>query len=145
MIINNILTKIYFCIPEIFWTNEQISILVQNHRLNLCSRAVNSQRLFVIKMLVWNVRIKAFWYLNKFLVIKRTIFIKLFLLKRTLKFTSRKAYNNLVWNFELSNSEQNIFAPNFKWWKRNFSIRLFGAFGDDLSVKITPKPRGMNQ
>ena len=47
---------------------------VQNHLLNLCSSAVNSQMLLgycVVKKLVWNVRIKDFWYttvvINSFL------------------------------------------------------------------------------
>ena len=36
---------------------------VFEHLLNLCSRFVNSQRLFYSKQkLVWDVRIKAFWY-----------------------------------------------------------------------------------
>ena len=35
---------------------------VQNHLLNLCSCVVNSQRLFVVKKLLLNIRIKAFWY-----------------------------------------------------------------------------------
>ena len=34
-----------FCIPEIFKTNVLNRFLVQNHLLNLCSGAVNSQRL----------------------------------------------------------------------------------------------------
>ena len=41
------------------------SFWVQNNLLNLCSRAVNSQRLFgIIKKLGWNVRIKSFCKLN---------------------------------------------------------------------------------
>ena len=42
---------------------ENLFIWVQNHLLNLCSIAVNSQRLLCIqKVVVWNVRIKAFLY-----------------------------------------------------------------------------------
>ena len=39
-------TQIYFCMPEIFKTNVSSQFLSTNHLLNLCSRVVNSQRLF---------------------------------------------------------------------------------------------------
>ena len=42
-------------------TYKTVFFLVQNHRLNLFSRVVNSQRLFWSQRLVRNVRIKAFW------------------------------------------------------------------------------------
>ena len=38
------------------------SFWVQNHLLSLCNSAVDSQRLLCSEKLVWNVRIKAFWY-----------------------------------------------------------------------------------
>ena len=60
---------IYFWLRYIFVYQKflkqtfQTSFWGQNHLLNLCSRVVNSQRfIFVVKKLVWNVRIKAFWY-----------------------------------------------------------------------------------
>ena len=37
---------------------------IQNHLLNLCSRAANSKGYCVVKKLVWNVCMKAFWYTN---------------------------------------------------------------------------------
>ena len=58
------LTQIYFCILEIFKTNVSNLFCVQNHLLNLCSCAFNSQRFFEDKKLVWNVYIKDFWYRN---------------------------------------------------------------------------------
>ena len=44
----------------------QTGYWLQNHRLNFWFRDVNSQRLFCSKKLVWNVRIKAFWYTKRF-------------------------------------------------------------------------------
>ena len=52
----------YFWKPEIFKTNVQNQFWVQNYLLNLCTNAVNSQRFYVVKKLVFNIRIKAFWY-----------------------------------------------------------------------------------
>ena len=43
LVITN-LSRIYFCIPEIFKRNVYNQFWVQNHPLNLCSRVVNSQR-----------------------------------------------------------------------------------------------------
>ena len=40
----------------------KISFWVQNHRLNLFSSAVKSQKVYVYKKLLWNIRIKAFCY-----------------------------------------------------------------------------------
>ena len=43
---------------------------VQNHHLNLCFLAVNY---FVVKKLMWNVRIKALWYTISIATLKMTI------------------------------------------------------------------------
>ena len=62
------LIHIYFCRRFIFVYQKsskqtfKTGFWVQNHLLNLCSSAVNSQRLLCNKKLVWNVRIKAFLY-----------------------------------------------------------------------------------
>ena len=55
------LTQINFVYPEIFKPNVSNRFLVQNYLLNLCSRGVNSQRLFCSQK-AKNVRIKDFWY-----------------------------------------------------------------------------------
>ena len=41
----------------------KISFWVQNRLLNLCSSAVDTGYC-VVKKLVWNIRIKAFWFIN---------------------------------------------------------------------------------
>ena len=46
----------------------QTGFWVQNNRLNLCSRVMNSQRLFCSQKTVWNVRIKAFLYMYKYIL-----------------------------------------------------------------------------
>ena len=56
------LKHIYFCKADIF----KPGFSVQNPLLNLCSCAVNSQRLFCSQKLVWNVCIKAFLYTKWF-------------------------------------------------------------------------------
>ena len=43
---------------------------VQNHLWNLCSSASNSRWFLCSKNLVWNVRIKAFWYRKKYCFIE---------------------------------------------------------------------------
>ena len=53
------LSWMFFCVPDIKQTLKTV-LWVQNHLLNLCSRVVNSQKLFCSHNLVRNVRIKDF-------------------------------------------------------------------------------------
>ena len=71
---------------ENFWTLMNINLIchkylkrtfktgfwVQNYQCNLCSSGVNSQRLLCSQKLVWNVRIKVFWYTKYFFILLRS-------------------------------------------------------------------------
>ena len=56
------LSRIYFVYQKSLKRTFKTSFWVQIHLLNLCSSAVNPKGYYVVKKLVWNVRIKAFWY-----------------------------------------------------------------------------------
>ena len=55
------LSRIYFCIQEIFKRTLK-PFFLEYKILNLCSRAMDSQRLLRRQKAGENVRIKAFWY-----------------------------------------------------------------------------------
>ena len=97
------LTQIYFCIPEIFKTNVSNRFWVQNHLLNLFSRALNSRRLFVlwihkgyfvilVKKLMWNVRIRTFWLLSGK---KKYFYLKIYISKII------STYKSWIWAIKL--------------------------------------------
>ena len=54
--------RFIFVYQKFFKRTFKIGFCVQNHLLNLCSLAVNSQRLFCSQKAGMNIRIKAFWY-----------------------------------------------------------------------------------
>ena len=58
------LSWIYFVFQKSLKRMFKTGFLEQNHLLNLCSSAMNSKGYCVVKKLLWNVRIKAFWYTN---------------------------------------------------------------------------------
>ena len=59
---------IEFIIPNLIWIYLN-RFLVQNHLLNLCSSAVDSQILLRGQKAGVNVRIKAFWYTEDNLIV----------------------------------------------------------------------------
>ena len=69
------LSQIYFCISQIY----KNQFWVQNNHFNLCSYAVNSQRLFCSQkagVKLWNVCLQAFWNIKiiKMLIIAAILF-----------------------------------------------------------------------
>ena len=104
---------IYFCIPKIFKTNVSTLFLVQNHPLRLCSRLVNSQRLFCNQKLMRNVCIKAFWYLK--IIFKHGVKIKVGLINIIKEF-------DIICLFVISLS---LYVPFFLYFPHCYLFRLY--------------------
>ena len=142
------LSQIYFCVPKALELTFKTSFWVQNHLLNFCCRLWIHKVYFVVKKLVWNDRIKAFWYTN-FL----TCILKRFLIQIQIYIRFGAAvnlYNSLLTTFlpqmwieaQSHTKSVNIYLNLFLCWYALASTRpsfpgTFLAFISNWDVPVT--------